>query len=274
VMYGVSEGPAKGWSDSWVITTCAAGALALGALVAVELHTPEPMLDLRLYANHLFRSTLTVITVMTVSYFGALYLASLFYQNGLGLSAQASGFNIFPQAVGFAIGSPITARKLYPRYGPRRIIAPGALVVTVVMALMATIGPGTSLWTIRAIVLGLGLGMSAIGLPAQTASFATIPAPKIGRASTLFNSQQRLGSAIGVAGITTIVIAIGTTHVVHGHVEPHLIAYRVGFLVSAAIMLINAAAALVINDADAAETMTRGRQRIAPLAEPAALEPG
>jgi len=272
LMYGVSEGPAKGWSDGPVIATCVIGAVALGALVVVELRRPEPMLDLRLYGNHLFRSTVTVITLMGVSFFGAIYLASLFFQNGLGLSAQTSGFNIFPQAVGFTLGAPIAARMLYPRVGPRRIIASGCVIVAAMMAVLATVGTGTSIWTIRAIVLVLGVGMSAIGLPAQTASFATIPAPKIGRASTLFNSQNRLGGAVGVAAITTVVIAVGTTHVVHGHVVAHLVAYRIGFLVAAAIMLVNAGAALVINDADAVETMILRKQQTVPILEPEKLE--
>jgi EmrB/QacA subfamily drug resistance transporter len=262
LMYGVSEGPSRGWSDDWVILTCCSGLAALGGLVAVELHTLEPMLDLRLYGNHLFRSTLTVVTLMSVSFFATIYLLALFYQDGLGWSAQTSGLNVFPQAVGAAIGAPIAARKLYPRLGPRRIIACGAFITATATALYATVGPATSLWTVRSIALLLGLGMGAIGLPAQTASFATIAPPKIGRASTLFTSQQRLGSAIGVAGITTIVTAVGTTQIMHGDVQPNLLSYRIGFLVASAVMFVNVAAALVINDADAAETMRQPKQKV------------
>jgi EmrB/QacA subfamily drug resistance transporter len=271
LLYGLSEGTAKGWSHAGVVAACAIGVVALGALSVVELHTSEPMLDLRLYGNRLFRSTLTVITLMSVSFFGVIYLAALFYQYGLGLSAQESGFNVFPQAIGITLGAPIVARMLYPRFGPRRIMASGATIVALSMALLATIGPGTSLWTARAIALVLGVGMSGIFIPAQTASLATIPPPKIGRATTLLNSQQRLGSAIGVAAITTIVTAIGTTHLVQGQVEPHLVAYRIGFVAAALVMLVNAGAALLVNDADAAETMRLQTRANAQSVEPEAL---
>jgi MFS family permease len=151
--------------------------------------------------------------------------------------------------------------------GPRRIIACGALITATATALYATVGPSTSLWAIRSIALLLGLGMGAIGLPAQTASFATIAPQKIGRATTLFTSQQRLGSAVGVAGITTIVTAVGTTHLIHGHVQANLSSYRIGFLVASAVMFLNVPAALAINDADAAETMKLPRRKRSPEIE-------
>jgi hypothetical protein len=103
----------------------------------------------------------------------------------------------------------------------------------------------------------LGMGMSGIFIPAQAASMATVPPVNIGGASTLLNVQQRVGGAVGVAAVTTIVTAIGATHVVRGHVEPHLVAYRVGFLAAASLMLLGAGTALLINDGDAAETMQR-----------------
>jgi hypothetical protein len=56
---------------------------------------------------------------------------------------------------------------------------------------------------------GCRFGMTGIFIPAQAAAFAKVPLPKLGRASTLYNSQQRLGSVIGVAVITTTVTALG-----------------------------------------------------------------
>lgn len=117
----------------------------------------------------------------------------------------------------------------------------------------------------------LGAGMSAIFLPSQTASFATVPPARIARGTTLFQSQQRLGAALGVAGITTVATAVGTTHMVRGHLEPNLTAYRVGLLSAALVMLGTAVAALYVSDADAAETMSRGSQEEVAIMETEAL---
>jgi EmrB/QacA subfamily drug resistance transporter len=272
LMYGVSEGPAKGWSDPVIIATCIAGAIGLAALVVVELHKREPMLDFHLYSNRLFRSTLTVVTLMSVSFFGVVYMVALFYQDGLGYSAFVSGLNVFPQAVGIFLGGQLVTRVLYRRFGPRRIMVTGALLTGSMMLVLSTFGPSTDLWTIRPVAFFMGVGMSGIFLPSQTASFATVPSAQIARGTTLFQSQQRLGAALGVAGITTVAAAVGFTHVVHGHVEPNLRAYRVGFLTAAIVMLITAASALLVSDTDAAETMIRVKPKALLLeAEPEAL---
>jgi EmrB/QacA subfamily drug resistance transporter len=259
LMFGVSEGPARGWSDPLVLAACVAGVAGLAAMAVVELRKQEPMLDLHLYANRLFRSTLTAVTLMSISFFGVVYLVALFYQYGLGYSALDSGLLVFPQAIGIFTGGQLVTRLLYRRFGPRRIMFTGALLTASMMASLATVGPGTSVWTIRSISFLLGMGMSLIFLPSQTASFATVPTARIARGTTLFQSQQRLGAALGVAGITTVATAVGTTHVVGGHLEPNLTAYRVGLLAAALVMLGAALAALYVNDADAAETMSRGR---------------
>jgi MFS family permease len=222
------------------------------------------MLDFHLYANRLFRSTLTVVTLMSISFFGVVYMVALFYQDGLGYSAFTSGLNVFPQAVGIFVGGQVVTRVLYRRFGPRRIMVTGALLTGSMMIVLSTFGSDTNLWTIRPVAFLMGVGMSGIFLPSQAASFATVRPAQIARGTTLFQSQQRLGAALGVAGITTVAAAVGFTHVVNGRVEPNLRAYHVAFLSAAVVMLITAASALLVSDADAIETMTRVRPRDVP----------
>jgi EmrB/QacA subfamily drug resistance transporter len=267
LMYGISEGPSKGWGDVIVIVTTVLGAGLVALLIPVELASAHPMIDLRLYSNRLFNSTLSVLTLMSVGFFGVLYLLALFFQNGLGLSALQSGLNTFPEAIGVLFASQVVTRVLYPRLGPRRVMCGASLLVATMTALLSLVGTGTSLWLVRVTMFVLGMGLSGIFIPAQAAAFAKIPVEGMGRASTLFNTQSRLGSAVGVAIVASIVVAIGPTRTVGGQVVPHLMAYRIGFLVAAAITLLGALAALTINDDEAAETMvTRGAKANQPVA--------
>jgi len=106
--------------------------------------------------------------------------------------------------------------------------------------------------------------------PVQAASFATITPAATGRASTMFNAIRQLGGAIGVAVLTTVIVFVGPVHLVAGHAVPNLTAYRVAFLVAAAIALSGVASSLSIRDADAAATIPARRSRpdIEPTAEP------
>jgi MFS family permease len=213
-----------------------------------------------------------VMVLASVAFLGTLYAISLYYQDGRGLSALGSGLSTFPEAFGVMGGAQLASRVLYPRLGPRRHITIGLVGTAASIGLLALLGPGTSLWWARLLMLTLGLAMAQVFVPVQAASFATITPAATGRASTVFNAVRQLGGAIGVAVLTTVIVLVGPVHLVAGHPVANLTAYRIAFLVAAAIALCGVACSLAIRDEDAASTMPgrRGQQELATAAEPRA----
>ncbi|HET8586720.1 MAG TPA: MDR family MFS transporter, partial [Candidatus Limnocylindria bacterium] len=261
LMYGVSEGPIKGWARPQIVASCAAGAALLVIFAAIELRTRDPLLNLRLLRDRLFATSNGVMLLASVSFIGVIYLVALFYQDGLGLSALQSGLSTFPEAIGVMLGAQFTAKLLYPVLGPRRLMSAGLVVVAAGMASLLAIGDGTSLWWARLVLFVIGLGMSGVFIPTQTAAFATISNDDMGSASTLFNTQRQLGGAVGVAFLTTVLAAVGPFSHLSGHAAPNLGAYRTAFLTAVVIALLGAGLALRIHDEDAASTITRWRRR-------------
>src|SRR6202020_1828646 len=156
LMYGVSEGPNLGWHRPQVLGTVAAGLVLLVAMTAVELRSPAPMVDLRLLGNRLFRAGNGVMILASVAFLGTLYAISLYYQDGRGVSALGSGLSTFPEAIGVMGGAQLASRVLYPRLGPRRHITIGLIGVSASIALLALMGPHTSLWWARLLMFALG----------------------------------------------------------------------------------------------------------------------
>jgi EmrB/QacA subfamily drug resistance transporter len=261
LMYGVSEGPGHGWGSPEILSTVIAGAVLLAVMVVVELRTAEPIVALRLLGNRLFRSANGVMVLTSVAFLGSLYVISLYYQDGRGLSPLASGLSTFPEAVGVMAGAQLASRVLYRRLGPRKHISLGLAGVATSIGLLALLGPGTSLWWARLLMFTLGLAMGQVFVPTQAAAFATISPAATGRASTMFNAVRQLGGAVGVALLTTVIVLIGATHRVAGHQVANLTGYRVTFLVAAAICLLALGSSLSIHDADAAATIPPPRQR-------------
>jgi len=94
VLFALAEGPVKGWRSSTVLFTGAAGVFAFALLVYFELHTSAPMLDLRLFANRMFRQANIATMALSGSLLGLLFLLPLFLQGLRGLSfadADAAG---------------------------------------------------------------------------------------------------------------------------------------------------------------------------------------
>ncbi len=257
LMFGVSEGPNRGWHDPQVLGTIAAGAVLLAVMVVVELRSAEPIIDLRLLGNRLFRAGNGVMVLASIAFLGTLYAISLYYQDGRGLSALGSGLSTFPEALGVMGGAQLASRLLYPRLGPRRLITAGLVGTSASIGLLALMGPQTSLWWARLLMLTLGLSMAQVFVPVQAAAFATITPAATGRASTMFNAIRQLGGAAGVAVLTTVIVLAGPVQLVAGHEVANLNAYRVAFLTAAAICLAGVACSLSIRDADAAATIPR-----------------
>ena len=272
LMYGVSEGPNLGWRRPDVLASIAAGIVLLVAMVVVELRSPAPMVDLRLLKNRLFGLGNGVIVLASIAFLGTLYAISLYYQDGRGLSALGSGLSTFPEAFGVMGGAQLASRVLYPRLGPRRHLTLGLTGTAASIGLLALLGPQTSLWWARLLLLSLGLFMAQVFVPVQAASFATITPAATGRASAMFNAVRQLGGAVVVAVLTTAIVLVGPVHLVAGHEVANLTAYRVAFLVAAAICLCGVACSLAIRDADAAGTMPgrRGQDLTDPAPAPSA----
>jgi EmrB/QacA subfamily drug resistance transporter len=261
VMYGIAQGPVRGWASGPVLAATCASVVLLAAMVVVELRIANPLVDLRLLRNRLFAAATSLYCLGSAAYLGALYLAALFLQNALGLSAVQSGLAVFPSALGTMVGSQLVTRVLYARIGPRRLIAAGLPTIAVTMILMSRVGLGTDLWLVRLLMFGLGLGVSLVFIPNQAASMATITKAQTGRASSIFSTGKQLGGAVGVALLTAVLAVAGPTREQGGHLVANLGAYHDGFLVAAAVALLAIPVALTIRDADAAATMVARPRR-------------
>jgi len=274
VMYGVSEGPEHGWGSALIITALAVGAVLIAALVVLELRISAPLLRLRLFGDRLFRSTNALMFLATAAFLGGLYIVALFYQDGLGLSALNSGLSTFPEAIGVMIGAQLCSRFLYPALGPRRIMVAGLLGVGLMTGLMSLVGAGTNLWWMRLAMFGLGYSMSHVFVSTQAAAFARTSPADTAQASTLFNAQRQLGSAVGVAVLSTVLAAVGVNHHIGGQVTANLTAYHAALLTSSGLALLGALAALTIHDADAEKTRVRRASKARPEGRPAGAGAG
>ena len=209
LMYGVSEGPFKSWSSPLILTMICLGAVLLVILVLVEGRSDHPLIDVKLFKDHLFRSSTAVMVLGSLGFFGVMFTVALFFQDGLGLSALQSGLNTFPEAIGVMVGAQVVTRLLYPVLGPRRVMLIGLSVLTVDTVLMSLITTRAELWWMRVLMFVLGYGMAHVFTASQAAGFATITFADTAKASTLFNALRQLGAAVGVAVLSTVVATVG-----------------------------------------------------------------
>ena len=246
-MFGVCEGPNRGWSSTVVLTALALGATLLAAAVTHQLRTTEPLLKLRLFANRLFRDTNLINLVGLVPMLGAMFLGPLFLQQGQGRTALESGLSTFPEAFGVLLTVQI-AGILYARVGPRIIVGCGLAGVSLVLLLFATCDEHTSLWTFRAYMFLLGVAMGGVFMPTTVASLATITRKDLAQASTLNTVVRQTGGALAPAIVTTALV-LNTPAAAAAN--PPIAAYQHAYLALAAIAAATSVFAFTLPDAPA-----------------------
>lgn len=264
VLFALSEGPLKGWGSPEVLLTGAVGIVAFVLLVKVELRVPEPMLDLRLFGDRMFRQANIATMALAGSLLGLLFLLPQFLQNLRGLSAQQSGLATFPQALGVMTMARVVGR-LYPKIGPRRLMLFGSLTNALVTVCFIFVGLGTSLWWVRLLMYARGLTMAFVMVPMQAASFVTIPPHKTGRASSLSSTNRQVGAALGVAVLATILVSrtealVDTSAPMNAaaNIAARTTAFHQAMFASAVIGFIGVIAAWFVRDSDAANSMLAG----------------
>ncbi|MGW1209329.1 DHA2 family efflux MFS transporter permease subunit [Streptomyces sp. NPDC002499] len=247
LMFGICEGPNRGWSSAGVLTGLVLGAVLLAAAVAFELRTSQPLLKLRLFADRLFRDTNLINLVGLVPILGAMYLGPLFLQQAQGRSAVESGTSTFPEAFGVLLTVQVVG-VLYARVGPRIIVGCGLAGVSGVLLLFATCDASTSLWTFRLYMFLLGIAMGGVFMPTTVASLATIDRKDLAQASMLNTVVRQTGGALAPAVVTTALVLSTPAAAV---ANPPVAAYQHAYLVLAAIAAVTAAFAFTIPDAAA-----------------------
>jgi predicted MFS family arabinose efflux permease len=254
-MYAMSEGSSFGWFTPSILGSAIVGLLLLVIFVVVELRTREPMIDLRLFGNHIFRTCNLVSLFAGAGFVGVLFIAPLYLQEGRGVSALISGLTTFPEAIGVVLSTQIVSR-LYPRVGPRRLTIGGLLGVAIAALLLCFMGSDTDLWLMRALIFLMGAGMAYMFLPMQTAAFATITPAETGRATAVYNVQWQVGLAFGIALMSTMLSIVGLTRPgATGVPVPNLTSYHVAFVAAAMLVLVSVSIALKVRDKDAITTM-------------------
>ncbi|GLX49084.1 hypothetical protein Shyhy01_20340 [Streptomyces hygroscopicus subsp. hygroscopicus] len=264
VMFGLCEGPDRGWSSPTVLAVLVLGAVLLTSAVTVELRTAEPLLRLRLFADRLFRDTNLINLIGLIPIMGALYLGPLFLQQAQGRTALESGLTTFPEAFGVLLTVQL-AGVLYARVGPRLIVGCGLTGVSAVLLLLAACDDRTGLWAFRGCMFLFGAAIGCFFIPTTIASLATVDRTDLPQATMLNTVVRQTGGALAPAAVTTALV-LGTPPGTAA--APPMAAYQHAYLVLAAIAAATAVFAFTLPDGPARAAARGPAGRSGPAALP------
>jgi EmrB/QacA subfamily drug resistance transporter len=209
ILWGLIRATDAGWSAEEVLLALGLGAALMVAFVVWESRAPAPMLPLRLLTIRPFATASATAFLMTGSIMSAAFLASQFFQFGLGYSPLDTGLRFLPWTGTAFIVAPIAGR-LSDRIGTRPLMVVGLLMNAVGLAWMsqvASAGVDYSRLVLPLILGGVGISMALPTTP--TAALGAVAPSDLGKASGVVNMLQRFGAAFAIAVVSAVFASNG-----------------------------------------------------------------
>jgi EmrB/QacA subfamily drug resistance transporter len=205
----VIEGQRQGW-PAWTYGCLALSVLLLAALgrwlVRLERRGGDPLISPHLVRDRAFAAGTVLALVYFAGFTSVFFTLSILWQSGLGHSALSTGLVTLP----FPALSLVTAAlsdRFSARLGRTVLVVGCAMVAAGLLALLlvlATAGTDPAGWQIALPLAVAGLGNGLFIAPNIDFVLSAVPPREAGSASGVLNTGQRVGAAIGIAVIGTI----------------------------------------------------------------------
>lgn len=190
LVYGLIEGPERGWADPVVVGAFVASLVFIGAWVKVEMSLKDPMLDPRLFRIRPFSVGSFAVTSSFLVMFGMLFVLTQYLQFTLGYTPLEAAVRTLPFALTMIVVAP-NGPNVANRIGAGNTIALGMVVSAVGVAWLGFLGVDTGYGTIAGAVVITAAGM-ALAFPSATESIVTsLPENKAGVASAMKRHHPR-----------------------------------------------------------------------------------
>ncbi|WP_280232369.1 DHA2 family efflux MFS transporter permease subunit [Nocardia cyriacigeorgica] len=164
----------------------------------------EPLMDVRLFGIRSFRQGNAVTLLVGLGEFGIIAVLPLWLQFTLDYSALQAGLALVPLAVGSfcASGASFSLAASVSALGQVRIglgLEAAGLVLLGVFA-----AADSAWWTIAVALFVYGIGVGFATAQVTNVAMADIPAASAGQGSGIQSAARELGSALGIAMLTTL----------------------------------------------------------------------
>lgn len=210
-----------GFNNPWIYGGLIFSAAMLVWFLRIEKKAKSPILPLDLFKSANFNVLVLMGIVLNGSYYGTVFVLSLYLQNVLHYSSLTAGMAFLPLTAGFIIANLISG-KLMAKYGTRVPILIGLVISITGFTCLLIAHVNTPYWQLFIPFITIPMGMG-LAVPAMTTGIlATVAKTQSGTASAVLNTTRQAAGAMGVAifgamangGATAIVHAITVSSII------------------------------------------------------------
>ncbi|MGH1526214.1 MDR family MFS transporter [Leifsonia sp. L25] len=213
LVYGLTlsseTGPAAAGNGPMLWGSLAVGVVALAAFITRQLllqRTDRALLDLRTFRSPIFTAAIVLMAITTASLFGVIIVLPLYLQHVLHLDVLGTGLLLLPGGLVMGLAAPFVGR-LYDRIGPRPLVIPGAILVSLVMWGLTMVTETTPIYLVLVAHITMSLGLALMFTPLFTAGLGAVPPHLYSHGSAILGTIQQVGGAAGTALLVAVLSA-------------------------------------------------------------------
>ncbi|HTX39030.1 MAG TPA: DHA2 family efflux MFS transporter permease subunit [Bryobacteraceae bacterium] len=215
----------------------AASALLLAAYGFRAARTAFPLLRLSLFGIRTFRASVSGSFFTRLGIGGIPFLFPLLYQVGLGFTPIQSGLMLMPQAIA-AMSLKPAMPAILARIGYRGVLISNTVILGLLIALFATIGPQTPVSLILLQTFCFGFFTSLQYTSMNTLVYADVTEEETSSASTIASTMQQMAISFGVA-TASLVTAFFIPERFHSSAPEMIFGIHRAFLVLGALTVLS-----------------------------------
>jgi DHA2 family multidrug resistance protein len=211
----LDTGQRKDWfSSDYIRIFTGLCIFGLIALIARELMTDHPVVDLRVLRNRSFSAGVFLISMLGFVLYASLVLLPLYLQTLMGYPAYNSGMALSPRGLGALLFTPL-AGHLTTKTDPRRLLAVGIVLGSISMFQLSGLNLYAGFWDIFWAQVLQGVALSFLFIPLMSLAMSRIQPEKMGNATSIFNLMRNIGGSVGIALMTTFLARRSQVHQNH-----------------------------------------------------------
>jgi len=204
LQYTIERGNHFDWLASPAIRATAGVALVSGiCFVWHELHTPHPVVDLRILRNKPLLLGCIYGAAFGIGLYGSIFLFPIFTQGMLHWTSWKSGIFVLPSTVTTALIMPFAGRAVM-RTGPFPLIFAGMLIFLPALYGMSQWNLQSSDWDLMWPQIGRGIGLGLLFAPLSLAAMRYLQPKDVLQGAALYNLFRQTGGSLGIAVLATL----------------------------------------------------------------------
>jgi len=203
LLLGLTLAQDQGFTDPLVLGLLAAAAIGTAVFIIVERRVEEPMVDLAIFENRAFTTSLVTGFTTFVAIAGILILSPFYLEQVLGLETRVAGLLLATSPLALTVLSPLSG-WLSDKLGSRPITIVGLVVLGAGYLLLTNLTAESTAWGFIAAILPIASGMAIFQSPNNSVIMGSVRQERLGIASGMLTETRIIGQVTGIGVLTTL----------------------------------------------------------------------